>query len=586
MFKLRFIASGLLTGLILTGACTVKDDKDPTEPMGGAGGTAGSKPGDEPGEGGTENPVGGSASGSGGAAGDGGGDVSGGEGGALPGGEGGNGGTSGTSGTSGTGGFVYGEPLTPEPAAILGWREDFEGDAPGWSITGGVWGVGAITNAVGPQAFDGTGVAGTGLTLNYGVNNDAWLISPEIDVPKAKDKPRFAFRYWYDLAAGDTAYIYFRVDGGSWQNITTVNESGDGSWRQAVYDLSAYQDRTVEFGFRIYTNNANFGPGLFIDDARFETGGQPYPTTDGFEDGWGYWSALDGVWAIGKPTAPDGPSAFEGQNLAGTILSADYGTNDDAWLISPRIAVPAAKEEPRVSFNYWYELSTGDTAYMYYRVDGGSWQSYSTINESGDGSWRSITFPLGAFANRTVELGFRLYTNNSAFAPGVYLDDVRYQMGPVSIVKSQGFEDGWQGWSAYDGVWAVGEPTAEDGPEPHGGKSVAGTVLSGDYGTNDDAWLVSPRFAVPPDSASPSFSYYYWYELASGDSAYTYVRVNGGSWQQVSNIDQSGGGLWRRQVIDLSSYKDKTVEVGFRLYTNNSAFAPGVYIDDVVFDLE
>lgn len=483
-------------------------------------------------------------------------------------------------------------PVPEGPCAnntVLGdvtWSEGFEGTADGWDITGGVWAIGAPTASDGPIPFEGGNVAGTVLGGDYGASEDAWLISPPIDVPAAKDNPRFAFRYWYELASGDTAYLYYRVGTGSWQSIASLSQSGDGAWHNMVFPLQGLANETVQFGFRLYTNASSFAPGFYIDDVRTLTGAEGMGSAECFESGWGEWSAYGGVWDIGKPTASDGPQPFDGEKLAGTILSGDYGASNDAWLVSPRIDVPAAKDNPRFSFKYWYDLASGDTGYVYLRVNGGSWQSIFNVTQSGDGSWRNLTFPLNAYADETVEFGFRLYTNASAFAPGFYVDDVHWDTGTPQFTAQQGFENGFDGWSAYGGVWAVGEPTATDGPKPHGGKGVAGTILSGNYGDSEDAWLVSPRIFVPEGATKSKASYWYWYNLAAGDTAYAYIRVDGGSWQSIDSLSAAADNTWRQHQVDLSTYANHTIELGFRLYTNASAYAPGFYIDDVVFDLK
>jgi len=474
---------------------------------------------------------------------------------------------------------------TFSPGTIV-WKEDFEADAPDWSVTGGVWAIGAPTNGSGPDAFAGAQVAATGLAKDYANGQNAWLISPEIDVPAAKENPRVRFHYWYELAAGDAAYVAIRVDGGGWQGLSTLEQSGDGAWRQMVVNLDQYADHTVELGFQLYTNGAAVAPGFFIDDVIYEKGASSFASPQGFEGDWDYWSAVNGVWAFGAPTASDGPEPFEGKALAGTILSGDYQNGNNAWLVGPVIDVPPAKNEPSVSLKYWYELSSGDAAYVAISVDGGGWQGISTLTGSGDKQWYNMNVPLAGYADRQVQIGFQLYSNGSTTAPGFYVDDVRYHLGFGDVTGAQGFEQGWAGWSAYNGVWAIGEPTAVDGPKPHSGKSVAGTVLSGDYEPGHDAWLVSPRFEVPKNSQTPGVSYWYWYELAAGDAAYAAISVDGGGWQGLDTLTESGGDTWRQKKIDLTPYKDHVVQIGFQLYTNGAANTLGYYIDDVAIDLE
>ena len=560
-----------------------------TSGKGGNGGTSGSAGAGEGGEAGVSLGGGGTtSSGQGG---------TGGKGGSARGGQGGSGGTSssaaGEAGAAGEMGAAGSEPSGPQPFVCqpaspgdVTWSDGFESGGTDWDITGGVWAIGAPTASDGPLPFEGTNVAGTVLGGDYGPNSDAWLISPELDVPAAKEHPRFAFRYWFELAPGDTGYVNVRTEGGSWQQVFTITQSGDGNWHNVVIPLDAYADQKVQFGFRLFTDSAANAAGFYVDDTRFLTGDIGMGNCENFENGWDQWSDYSGVWDIGKPPADDGPSALEGTELAGTILSGDYESNQDAWLVSPEIAVPKAAQEPRFGFDYWYDLAAGDTGYTYIRVNHGPWQSLAQVNQGGDDSWRHLSIPLNAYADETVELGFRFFSDSAATAGGYYIDDVRFETGAPVVNTNEGFEDGWDGWSAYNGVWAVGKPTAANGPSPHGGKAVAGTILSGDYPINGDAWLVSPRIAVPESATHAKASYWYWYDLAASDTAYAYIRVDGGPWQNVDTLSAMADDTWRQHQLDLSSYVNHTIELGFRLFSDSSAVAPGFYIDDVTLSLE
>jgi len=593
MKRWLFPSVGLLTTTLLAYGCSKIESK---EPPGENGGTSGSGPessgkssGGDSGE--TSSDSGGTSSDSGGTAGSGGASTD--EGGAAGaagavgalGGES-SGGANGSSGTSSTSDGTCPGSETTFKAGTVVWEEDFEGTAPDWSVTGGVWAVGKPTHTSGPAAFSGKQVAGTGLTSDYDNSKSAYLSSPEIKVPAAKTHPRLRFDYWYELAAGDAGYVVIRVDGGNWQTLSTLRQSGDGAWRQMVLNLGEWADHTVQLGFELSSNGSATAPGFFIDDVIYETGAQDFASQQDFEGAWDYWSATNGVWAFGAPTAPDGPAPIDGKALAGTILSGDYQNSTSAWLASPVIDVPAAKKDPHVSFKYWYELASGDAGYVALSVDGGNWQTVTTLRGSGDGQWYNFDLPLGAYANRQVQLGFELSSNGAATAPGFYVDDVHYETCLPALVSPEGFENGWAGWSAYGGVWAVGEPTAAGGPSPHSGKAVAGTVLSGDYESSTDAYLASPRFLISKDSKTPGMSYWYWYDLAAGDRAYFVISVDGGNWQTLDTLADSGGDIWRQKKVDLTPYKDHYVQVGYQLSANGAANSLGYYIDDVTFNLK
>jgi hypothetical protein len=487
--------------------------------------------------------------------------------------------------TGGTGPAPF--VCTPDAPGTVTWSDGFESGGTDWSITGGVWAIGAPTKSDGPSAIEGSKVAGTVLDADYGNNENAWLISPDIDVPAAKNHPRVGLRYWYELASGDTAYIAIRASGGSWQTFSTLTGSGDGSWRNLVIPVDSFANETIEVGVQLVTNNAATAAGVFVDDFRFITGDIGLGNCENFENGYDGWSVYNGVWDIGVPTATAGPDAEEGHALGGTVLSGNYADNENAWLVSPEFAVPAASQNPRVSLSYWYDLAAGDTGYITVRPTGGSWQTFTTLTGDGTGSWRNLTIPLNSFANENVELGFQIVTNNAAEGPGMYVDDVRYETGPLpDVVAKEGFENGWDGWWAANGVWTIGKPVAPDAPAPHGGKAVAGTFLNSDYVENENAWLVSPRLVIPHTAKSPKLSYWYWYDLAAGDTVYAAIRSDGGSWQTIDTLQASADDTWRQHQADLTPYINHTIELGFQIVSNNSANGAGFFVDDVNFTIE
>ncbi len=74
-----------------------------------------------------------------------------------------------------------------------------------------------------------------------------------------------------------------------------------------------------------------------------------------FEDGWTSWSADNGVWQIGTPTAGPG-GCIEGSQCAGTVLDGNYPPDTDSRLISYHVVLPAVTgyEEIHLRFMNWF----------------------------------------------------------------------------------------------------------------------------------------------------------------------------------------------------------------------------------------
>lgn len=153
-------------------------------------------------------------------------------------------------------------------AAVEGFENGF-GD---WSVQGGVWAIGAPTNAAGPTAYAGSGVAGTNLKVNYGGAQDARLVSPEFTVPAADTNPRFKYLYWYSLGHNggiiDYGQLQIRSAGGDWVDVAgeKITDSSN-QWSQRIVDLSGYAGQPIQIGFHLVTWGAAPAPGWFIDNA-------------------------------------------------------------------------------------------------------------------------------------------------------------------------------------------------------------------------------------------------------------------------------------------------------------------------------
>src|SRR5207249_10933065 len=88
--------------------------------------------------------------------------------------------------------------------------------------------------------------------------------------------------------------------------------------------------------------------------------------------------------------------------------------------------------------------------------------------------WSLAQVDLTAYAGQRVRLGFN-HTDVSEDtnryggiqhyeASGWYLDEVSVEKRPRLVFSgSEGFEGGWNGWFAENGIWEIGVPTNEIG---------------------------------------------------------------------------------------------------------------------------
>ncbi|MBX3732030.1 MAG: choice-of-anchor J domain-containing protein [Verrucomicrobiae bacterium] len=308
---------------------------------------------------------------------------------------------------------------------------------------------------------------------------------------------------------------------------------------------------------------------------------------EGFEGGAAEWTTdgTAGVWELGAPTTGPG-AARSGANVAATRLAGNYPNGADTRLVSPTFTVPAAADQPRLRYWYWYDTAfNSHFGRLQLRVAGGAWQDLDEriSDRSGTGAWSQRIVDLRAFAGLNVQIGFRFVSTTSTVAAGWYVDDVSLETGPMAFDSPEDFENGLGDWSVENGVWQLGEPTASAGPAAHSGSRVVGTVLSGNYPNSADARLTSPEFIVPPAGDHPRFKYWYWYQTAfTSHYGQLQIRTSGGAWQDVVGERVfTTGGRWAQRIVDLRPFAGQPVQLGFRLVTTTSTVSLGWYVDDM-----
>ena len=476
--------------------------------------------------------------------------------------------------------------------ATVVWEEGFEGaDAlTNWSVDGGTWEIGIPVS--GPNsAHSGDRVAATVLSGNYPTNADTRIIRNEsFVVPGASETPRLRFWHWYDtLSTLASGVVEIKEEDGDWIALSSSQyfHEGGGIWTRPSLDLSAYSGQTVQVAFRfVSSNDSRVDPGWYIDDVELVTGAVEFNIPEGFEGGLGDWYPERGTWQIGVPTSGPG-SAFSGDNVAGTILDDNYGTNVDSRLASPPFVVPGASEAPRLRFWHWYDtLSTLASGVVEIKEEDGDWIALSSSQyfHEGGGIWTRPSLDLSAYSGQTVQIAFRFVSSNdSRVDPGWYIDDVELVTGAVEFNIPEGFEGGLGDWYPERGTWQIGVPTSGPG-SAFSGDNVAGTILDDNYGTNVDSRLASPPFVVPGAGENPRLRFMHWYDtLSTLASGVVEIKEEGGDWIVLSSqYFHEGGGIWTRPSLDLSAYSGQTVQIAFRFVSSNdSRVDAGWYIDDV-----
>ncbi len=498
--------------------------------------------------------------------------------------------------------------------------ENFEDGFGDWYTTNGTWDIGEPTSGPG-AAYTGSRCAATNLTGNYAKYADSRLLSPYTTLPTigGAEILTFNFRHWFAVYNGnDIAHVEIRVDEGPWETISENYYYSSGAWTKASLDVSAYAGQHVQFAFYLRDDGADSGfssyspyisAGWYIDDISCEVIQPLAMESEGFEAGLGNWSASRGIWQVGDPGS--GPNeAHGGMQCAATVLGGNYNKYCESRLVSPYLQMPSDPADGAIFLGYWQWFAiynANDIASVQVRPLGGDWEIVGNNHYGTSMGWTRALVDLSAYAGQVVQLGFYLRDDGadsgfSSYTPyiaaGWYLDDLEIIEGDFTLVGEKSFEtsawaylpDVW-GWSADNGLWAVGEPTSGPGA-PLDGKYCAATVLDGNYNLRCDSRLVTPPLNLnsTPMGGKIWFGFHHYLQAYNlNDHATVEIKVDGGAWQAISPPIQ-GNNSWSNTIIDVSAYAGQRVRIGFHFTDDgaNSGFSSytpyvsaGWYIDKV-----
>ncbi len=153
---------------------------------------------------------------------------------------------------------------------------------------------------------------------------------------------------------------------------------------------------------------------VYVED--FETGPGSY-THSGTND----------EWEWGPPTYSSGPpAAHSGASCWGTDLDATYANNSAQVLLSPNIAV-TGNGPFTVSCYVWHNTQDNfDIVTWSYSTNGGADWNELWFASGSSASWIQLSQQVpGVPAN--IRLRWRLSSNSSVTAAGLYIDDVRIE---------------------------------------------------------------------------------------------------------------------------------------------------------------
>ncbi|PAV27588.1 peptidase S8, partial [Virgibacillus profundi] len=157
-----------------------------------------------------------------------------------------------------------------EQGITVGYSEDFESAATGWTLFGenNSWERGVPTSGPG-DAASGENVYATNLAGAYDSSANATLMMPPIDLPEGESY--LQFNQWHELekydsgSAYDFGHVFISTDQEEWTQLLRVEGLTD-SWESAEVDLSEYSGQRVYIGFNLTSDGSVTRDGWYIDD--------------------------------------------------------------------------------------------------------------------------------------------------------------------------------------------------------------------------------------------------------------------------------------------------------------------------------
>jgi Flp pilus assembly pilin Flp len=444
--------------------------------------------------------------------------------------------------------------------------------------------------------------------------------------------PKLEFYDRYNLASNTYALVGVSVAGsGTWADAQIHTNETNLGWTRQVYDLTNFADpdgtgpatgtnfkgKLIELRFVLDARNSSSpGDGWWLDDISvMEDMKRRY--TVGFSDdmeGTSHWYP-GGSWARSNEAVHSGIAAWS--DSPGT--SYMDGSNSVLELDGVIDLADPAVVDPQIAFWQRYDLGYGDRIYAEVSTDNrATWTALtggSLAYQSSELAWSQKVLSLKNYKGQQIYFRFRLDArSDSRVGDGWWIDDFAIRNNPQVVIYPDwcdGMEAGGDQWIP-EGTWSVLNFPDTNPNQPagqaiyaHSGSSYWSDSPGTDYAHNTNSALQLSAKLDLTASSKPQMVFWQQYDLAYSDDLYVEVSEDGGTtwtgvWHYYYNSLPVGYGCsgctivsdpnynhnlaWTREVINLTSYVGKQIDVRFRLdSTYDPAVDDGWWLDDVCF---
>jgi hypothetical protein len=477
----------------------------------------------------------------------------------------------------------------PEGISLVGLYYDFEGVSDQgfttYTVSGSTnsqWqrGTFAPSTYTPAAAYSGTKVWKTNLNGNYVNDADHALRSPVFIA--TGPTVRWSYMEALDLqACCDFIAPEVKVNSGPWSPADAPYAAEKQNWwLMREYEVPAVAGDTVVFRWRLASDVLVNASGLMIDDVLFSGVNElasAYASSTTFQD-----------------TTPVAPG-FKKQVILGINITG-AGSNGPLVLTDLDLATTGTSVTAHIDAAHVYY--TGNTATFNDRQLFGSVTSPSggftvsgtqTITHGDNFFW--VVYDISA-ATSVAELFdaecSALTINGTVHLPALSAPTEVISVGTgydFEASSPQNFSSMVVGGIAPD-EWERGTPTGGKGAPAaaHSGNNVWGNNLAGNYNSDADYALLSPRF-VSTDATQLVFHEHYNTpsEFWMMTGMLVEYQVNAGGWVPLTLFYKGRVTEWTKRAYMLPNVAGDTIQVRWRFSSDRTEKMAGWHIDDVIF---
>ncbi|MBN2381737.1 hypothetical protein JXQ70_02545, partial [bacterium] len=455
---------------------------------------------------------------------------------------------------------------------------------------------------------------------NYNNNLDISLMLNPLDLSSYSNAD-VTFWQTYNINTGDNGYLEISIDGSIWTNLATFSGTQT-AWTQMSYDLSPYLGNpAVQVRFRLLTNASTVRDGWHIDDVVVSYAMPLVSTGQIFLDDIIYNCSSDMVnitladldlsgSATVEVTAASGDSEtvicfdagclFEGSittaygaaipgdgtlqvvhadTITATYYDADDGTGNPATVqetatmdcagpvITNVQAINITLDSSEIVWNtdqaadslVIFEDAVPPVANSEYYWSNVTDHSVPLSNLSQCTTYYFSVQSTDMYGNTTIDdNGGAYYSFRTLVHQSVFSDDM--EVGP----------DKW----VAEAPWTISDEAS------HSASNGWSDSPGGNYNNNIDVSLTSDPFDLAGLSDA-NLSFWHMYNIYAGDYGYLEIMIEGATWTNIATFTGTQTS-WTLENYDLSPYLgNSSVQIRFRLQTNNTGTRDGWHIDDV-----